>query len=134
MRKETLRLVELDRERSLLSHIGALLGWDQETYMPEKAVAERAEQLALIEGLAHEKAVKPEIGELLAILGGATGLDPLEAANEKPNCLRIWSPRTRVPLRSPRPPGRRRAPITTSPRSNRIWKKCCFSPREGQPA
>ena len=51
MRKELKRLVELDREIGLLGHIGSLLGWDQETYMPPKAVEERSEQVALIEAL-----------------------------------------------------------------------------------
>ncbi len=68
MQKETARLIELDREHTLMSHISAVLGWDQETYMPSKAIQERASQLALLEGLAHQKAVNPEIGELLATL------------------------------------------------------------------
>ena len=37
MRRELERLVELDREKRIVGHIGALLGWDQETGMPEKA-------------------------------------------------------------------------------------------------
>ena len=68
MQKETARLIELDREHTLMSHIGAVLGWDQETYMPSKAIEERASQIALLEGLAHQKAVNPEIDELLATL------------------------------------------------------------------
>jgi carboxypeptidase Taq len=69
MRKELDRLIELDREARLVSHIDAILGWDQETYMPPKAIEERAEQIAFIQGLAHEKATAPRIGELLAALG-----------------------------------------------------------------
>lgn len=72
MRAEMKRLLELDREIALLSHIDALLGWDQETYMPPKAVEERAEQLALVEGLAHERSVSPEIGEKLEALGSTS--------------------------------------------------------------
>jgi len=68
MQKETARLIELDREHTLMSHIGAVLGWDQETYMPSKAIEERASQIALLEGLAHQKAVNTEIDELLATL------------------------------------------------------------------
>ena len=74
------RLAALDRERALLVHIGAILGWDQETYMPENAIEERAEQLALVEGLAHDKAVSPEIGELLTALEGRTDLGETEKA------------------------------------------------------
>jgi carboxypeptidase Taq len=68
-------------------HIGAILGWDQETYMPPGGIEERSEQLALIEALAHEKATRPEIGELLQRLGSTTenplgdaALEPMERA------------------------------------------------------
>jgi carboxypeptidase Taq len=80
MHKETARLVELDREHSLVVHIEAILGWDQETYMPPKAIEERASQLALLEGLAHQKAVNPEIGELLAALEAKSDLSDDERA------------------------------------------------------
>ncbi len=72
MRKELRRLIEIDSELGLLGHIGALLNWDQETFMPIGAVDERSEQIALIESLAHEKAVSPEIGDLLEALGSTT--------------------------------------------------------------
>ncbi|MFA5851854.1 MAG: carboxypeptidase M32 [Spirochaetales bacterium] len=80
MRDEMKRLIEMDRERTLFSHIGALLGWDQETYIPERGVEERAEQLAIIEGLAHEKAVRPEIGDLLEALEADKSLEDVEKA------------------------------------------------------
>lgn len=63
------RLRELDREIVLLTHTSSLLGWDQETYMPEKGIDERAEQLAVLGGLIHEKTVSPESGRLLDLLG-----------------------------------------------------------------
>lgn len=69
MRTELQKLIALDRERVLVAHVAALLAWDQETHMPSGAEEERAEQLAWLEGAAHEKAVNPEIGELLAALG-----------------------------------------------------------------
>jgi carboxypeptidase Taq len=80
MHIETARLLELDREHSLVMHIGAILGWDQETYMPPKAIEERSSQLALLEGLAHQKAVNPEIGELLAALEAKSDLSEDEKA------------------------------------------------------
>ncbi|HUT00334.1 MAG TPA: carboxypeptidase M32 [Candidatus Thermoplasmatota archaeon] len=46
------------KEQKELSHfggIGALLGWDQMTYMPLKGSEERAEQLSLISRLVHER-------------------------------------------------------------------------------
>ena len=80
MRDKIRRLVEMDRERTLFSHIGSLLGWDQETFIPERGIEERAEQLALIEGLAHERAVRPEIGDLLAEMEEEKDLDETEKA------------------------------------------------------
>ena len=44
-------------DASHLQGIEALLGWDQETYMPEGAGAARAEQVAFISGLMHAKLV-----------------------------------------------------------------------------
>lgn len=78
--REITELAALDRERSRFAQIGALLGWDQETYMPEAAVQERSEQLALIESLAHERAVNPKIGSLLAACERRDDLGPREAA------------------------------------------------------
>ena len=48
------------KEQKELSHfggIGALLGWDQMTYMPQNGSGERAEQLSLISRLAHERMI-----------------------------------------------------------------------------
>ncbi|PKL23606.1 MAG: carboxypeptidase [Spirochaetae bacterium HGW-Spirochaetae-3] len=67
------RLRALDAEAKLLEHIGAILGWDQETYMPEGAINERADQLAFIEALSHDKATSPEIGRILDDLGSTEG-------------------------------------------------------------
>lgn len=80
MKKEIASLIELDRQRTLLAHIDALLGWDQETYLPKSAVDERAEQIALIQGLVHEKAVEPRVGQLLSALEKHPDLEPLEKA------------------------------------------------------
>lgn len=62
-------LHQLDRRYRLLAHASAVLQWDQETFMPEDAVQERADQLAELEGIAHERAVDPKIGEHLDSLG-----------------------------------------------------------------
>lgn len=66
------RLKALDREARLLEHIAAAMSWDQETYMPARAVDERAEQQALLQSLVHERNTAPEVGELLS----AAGVDP----------------------------------------------------------
>ena len=63
------RLHVIDRESRHLEKAVAVLRWDQETYLPEKAVEERAEQLALLEGITHERLTAPETGRLLSELG-----------------------------------------------------------------
>ncbi len=61
-------LVSRLREVALLSSCGSVLGWDERTYMPRGGGALRADQLAMISGLTHEKFTDPRIGELLSIL------------------------------------------------------------------
>ena len=48
-----------------LNNSASLLGWDQQTYMPHGAGMSRAEQLATLGRISHEKFVAPEIGELI---------------------------------------------------------------------
>ena len=64
-------LVRRAREEVLLASCAELLGWDEETYMPAGGVANRAEQLALLAGLQHERATDPRVGELLAAVDGS---------------------------------------------------------------
>jgi carboxypeptidase Taq len=66
------QLHALDRECCLLEKTAAALQWDQETNLPPEGVEDRAEQLALIEGLANERAADPKIGRLLEDLGSGT--------------------------------------------------------------
>jgi len=74
---ETLeKLHTIDRECRCLERAVAVLRWDQETYLPEKGVEERSEQLALLEGIAHQRMTSPETGRLLSELG-STSENPL---------------------------------------------------------
>jgi carboxypeptidase Taq len=74
--EETMQeLREKDRRAATLSHAVAVLGWDQETYMPASAIDERSEQLELLQTMLHEAYTDPRIGELLARLG-ATDENP----------------------------------------------------------
>jgi carboxypeptidase Taq len=62
------KLAELRRrlaEVSDLNYAGAVLGWDQATYMPPGGAAARARQGATLSRLAHEKMTDPELGRLL---------------------------------------------------------------------
>jgi carboxypeptidase Taq len=62
---------QLDKLKSRLTEINdlgraaAVLGWDQQTYMPPGGGLARSEQLATIEKLSHQMFTSEEIGELL---------------------------------------------------------------------
>ncbi len=62
------KLVARQKEIKLLAGVSSLAAWDQETYMPAKAGEVRSEQLALLAGLIHDRAVASEIGDLLGQL------------------------------------------------------------------
>jgi carboxypeptidase Taq len=60
-----------------LQYASAVLGWDQETYMPSGGAQDRAMQLSTLNGLAHEKFVSDEVGSLLEELqSGLEEMDP----------------------------------------------------------
>jgi carboxypeptidase Taq len=52
-------------EISDLVKTGALLGWDQQVMMPPGGAALRAEQLATVGRIAHQKFTSPELGKLI---------------------------------------------------------------------
>jgi carboxypeptidase Taq len=64
-------LTRRSKEQALLTSCGALLGWDEQTFMPRGGVQHRADQMALLAGLHHEKATDPRIGALLDTLEGS---------------------------------------------------------------
>ncbi len=73
------------KEVAHLRGVEALLSWDQETYMPEGAGAARADQIAYINGLLHEKLVGEQmtsaLGELVDLDTGKVNdasMDELE--------------------------------------------------------
>ena len=74
------RLAELRtrlREISDLNAAGAVLSWDQATYMPPGGAAARARQGATLSRLAHERLTDPAIGRLIeALLPYAGELPP----------------------------------------------------------
>jgi carboxypeptidase Taq len=59
------RLFELWREIRGLDAAGALLSWDQETYMPPRGLDGRAEALSTIAGVVHERVTSVEIRDAL---------------------------------------------------------------------
>lgn len=49
------KLLEIAYELNDIEKIGAVLGWDQETYMPKGGITGRANQLSTLAGIHHEK-------------------------------------------------------------------------------
>src|SRR5947209_20359784 len=68
-------LIRRFKETRLLDSVGSVLGWDERTYMPPKAAAHRAEQMALMARLGHERLTHPRLGELLSELEASPGND-----------------------------------------------------------
>src|SRR5688572_8596549 len=54
------------READLLGTTVSVLGWDQETMLPSRGAPLRAEQIAALSGLYHERRVDPRVGDWLA--------------------------------------------------------------------
>jgi carboxypeptidase Taq len=99
------RLRALDAELRRLIHVSAVLSWDQETYMPPKAVGERSEQLELLSGLIHDRQCSPELGGLLSQAGvsdrrplGPDDAAPVERAYLR-ELYRAYRRSTRLPRR-----------------------------------
>ncbi|MER3414620.1 MAG: carboxypeptidase M32 [Gemmataceae bacterium] len=92
-------LAHRERERHLLASSAAVLSWDERTYMPSRGAALRADQLALLARLVHERLTDPRVGELLDILQDsdlARGDTP-QAAN-----IRAWRHDYRRAVRLPK--------------------------------
>ena len=77
MRKQLKQLRKALNEVADLGNAVAVLGWDQETYMPKGSVADRSCQLATLSRVAHLKATSARLGKLLDFLEPKRGnLDP----------------------------------------------------------
>ena len=75
------------REISDLGAVGALLSWDQATYMPKGGADARARQSAGLRRLAHEKAVEPSLGRLIDEL--APYADSLPGGSDDASLIRV---------------------------------------------
>ena len=58
-------LIALKRQTGTLGSIMALVGWDQETYMPPAGAKARAEQSSTLAGIIHERKPSKKIGDLI---------------------------------------------------------------------
>lgn len=74
-------------ELVVLNGINALLGWDQQVYMPEEAAQGRGEQMSLLGGIVHDKTTSPELGKVIEDL--AAEIDDLTADDEVAREVRV---------------------------------------------
>ena len=73
------RLRDVLGEVADLERAGAVLGWDQETNMPPGGVEDRANQLATLSRLAHERFTSSEVAELLDSAAAEVATLPAES-------------------------------------------------------
>jgi carboxypeptidase Taq len=93
------QLKEILAEVADLNHAIALLGWDQQTYMPSGGAEDRGNQLATLSQIAHKKFTSEEVGRLLEDLEPQVAqLDPdsYEARLVKVT-RRLYDKETKVP-------------------------------------
>ncbi|MCA9221330.1 MAG: carboxypeptidase M32 [Planctomycetales bacterium] len=89
------------RETALLESAGSLLEWDERTRMPIKAGAYRAEQIAYVSRLAHERRIDRRLGEWLGELAGSElAADPHSDHGATVRQLRRdYEKKTKLPVR-----------------------------------
>jgi carboxypeptidase Taq len=99
MNEKYAKLTELIAEVQDLNHCGALIGWDQHTYMPQGAAEERGHMQATLAKVVHEKFVSDEIGSLLSDL--KKELPNLDQDSEEYRIIKVtardYERETRVP-------------------------------------
>jgi len=90
-------LLAFQRDTVALSEVSGLVSWDQETMMPRGAAAQRAEWLAALEGVLHDRRTDPRVGDWIA----ATDPAALNAAEQAQLRLirRVHERAVRVPAR-----------------------------------
>ena len=59
-------LMAFQHQTEALGQVAGRLGWDQETMMPAGAGAQRAEEMAAMEGILHARRTDPRLGDWLA--------------------------------------------------------------------
>ncbi len=82
-----------------LGKAASILSWDQQTKMPPRGAAARAEQLATIGRIAHEKFTSDEVGRLLDELEGFESSQPYDSLEA--SLIRVtredWKKARRIP-------------------------------------
>ena len=90
-------LMDFQRTTEALSSVSERLGWDQETVMPRGATEQRAEEMAAMEAVLHERRTDPRIGEWLD--GAEAEIEDAEDARMLELIGRDYRRQTRIPAR-----------------------------------
>lgn len=97
VRKSYQELTNEFKQYTTLASIGGVLSWDMQVNMPPKGAPKRANELAIVSGLAHEKLTSARVGELLSMCKSANGsLTDAEKANVR-EMGRDYDRATKVP-------------------------------------
>lgn len=98
--KNMQQLVELSAELTDLGHISAVLGWDQNVYLPPGGAEERGMQSAALGRIMHEKLTSDEVGQLIADLEDEVG--DLNAETDEARAVKVskraYEKQTKIPL------------------------------------
>ena len=77
-------LEKMDREATLIGHIGAVLGYDFETAMSKQGGEERGKQMAYLSSLTHNLVAGPKMKEVLDVLSSVQ-----DATDEQKALIRV---------------------------------------------
>ncbi len=93
-------LLSIYKENTILSNINGLSHWDYEVMMPKKATEQRADELALMSGLIHERVTNPKIGTLLKEIKAHPNFDKLKDFEQRNIVLiqREYDKETKIPV------------------------------------
>ncbi|MFW9923339.1 MAG: carboxypeptidase M32, partial [Candidatus Thorarchaeota archaeon] len=93
------KLLALNKESILLGNLNGLAHWDFEVMMPKRGGQQRAEELALLSGILHEKITHPEIGSLIKDVKGHKDFERLSSVQKRNIFLleRNYEKATKIP-------------------------------------
>jgi len=93
------QLKQILHQVSDLHHAEAVLGWDHQTYLPEKGSEERGEQLATISEMAHQIFTSEKTGNLLSELAPYADQLPSDSTDARLIAVtqREYEKKTKVP-------------------------------------
>ncbi len=77
------RLMEKDKDLTILQSAAAIVNWDMETMMPPKGIQLRSLQLAMLSRIGHKMSTDPEIGRLLDAITRNPNYDQLNTLQKR---------------------------------------------------